>query len=54
MYMSPEVYGEDYGFEVDMWAFGVLFYYMLNKEFPFGNYFFRYCRSSSSFNGRVN
>jgi len=24
-----------YGFEVDMWAFGVLFFFMLNMEFPF-------------------
>jgi hypothetical protein len=22
-----------------MWAFGVLFYFMLNMEFPFSNYF---------------
>ena len=35
-YMSPEIYKSDnYGFEVDMWAFGVLMYFMLNKEFPF-------------------
>jgi serine/threonine protein kinase len=35
-YMSPEIYNEDeYGFEIDMWAFGVLFYFMLNMEFPF-------------------
>jgi serine/threonine protein kinase len=38
-FMSPEIYSgnEDtyYGFEVDMWAFGVLFYFMLNLEFPF-------------------
>ena len=46
--MSPEIYraGVDrvgiedqydyYGFEVDMWAFGVLFFYMLNMSFPFG------------------
>ncbi len=35
-YMSPEIYrNETYGFEVDMWAFGVLFYFMLNMEFPF-------------------
>lgn len=37
-YMSPEIYRSDnYGFEVDMWAFGVLFFFMLNKEFPFSN-----------------
>ena len=47
-FMSPEIYkcgvegidgveGEDYyGYEVDMWAFGVLFFYMLNKSYPFG------------------
>lgn len=44
-YMSPEIYrcGIDefvdeasYGYEVDMWAFGVLFFYMLNMSFPFG------------------
>lgn len=35
-FMSPEIYhGENYGFEVDMWAFGVLFFFMLNTEFPF-------------------
>lgn len=32
-YMSPEIYNgnDSYGFEVDMWAFGVLFFFMLNK-----------------------
>ena len=38
-FMSPEIFSGDeenmYGFEVDMWAFGVLFYFMLNMEFPF-------------------
>ena len=33
-FMSPEIFKGDedhvYGFEVDMWAFGVLFYFMLN------------------------
>ena len=30
--MSPEFYNEqEYGFEVDMWAFGVALYFMLNK-----------------------
>ena len=39
-FMSPEIYkGENYGYEVDMWAFGVLFFFMLNKEFPFSTYF---------------
>jgi len=33
--MSPEIYSESYGFEVDMWAFGVLFFYMLNLDYPF-------------------
>ena len=31
-YMSPEIYKqEEYGFEVDMWAFGVVLFFMLNK-----------------------
>jgi serine/threonine protein kinase len=35
-YMSPEVLcGEDYSFEVDMWSFGVLLYFMLHKKHPF-------------------
>ena len=35
-FMSPEVYsGREYGGEVDMWAFGVMFFFMLNKEYPF-------------------
>lgn len=35
-YMSPELYSsKEYGFEVDMWSFGVVFYFMLNKQFPF-------------------
>lgn len=37
--MSPEIFAGNeqsfYGFEVDMWAFGVLFYFMLNMQFPF-------------------
>lgn len=38
-YMSPEIYRQDnYGFEVDMWAFGVLFFFMLNREYPFGKF----------------
>lgn len=40
--MSPEIFSGSensfYGFEVDMWAFGVLFYFMLNMEFPFSNF----------------
>jgi serine/threonine protein kinase len=40
--MSPEIFSGNesifYGFEVDMWAFGVLFYFMLNMEFPFSTY----------------
>lgn len=36
--MSPEIFeNERYGYEVDMWAFGVMFYYMLNHEYPFSN-----------------
>jgi serine/threonine protein kinase len=38
-FMAPEIFSADkikfYGFEIDMWAFGVLFYFMLNMEFPF-------------------
>ncbi len=35
-YMSPEIYlNQIYSHEVDMWAFGVLFYFMLNMEFPY-------------------
>ena len=38
-FMSPEVFSsEKYGFEVDMWAFGVIFYFMLNMEYPFSYY----------------
>ena len=37
--MSPEIYAgsemKKYGYEVDMWAFGILFFFMLNVEFPF-------------------
>lgn len=30
-YMSPEIFSNEiYSYEVDMWAFGVLFYFMLN------------------------
>lgn len=44
-FMSPEIYaqgvegseGEKYGFEVDVWACGVLLFYMLNSCFPFRN-----------------
>ena len=34
---QPEEEGELYGYEVDMWAFGVLLYYMLNMTYPFCN-----------------
>lgn len=35
-YMSPEIYiNKEYGFEVDMWAFGIVFFFLLNKDFPF-------------------
>ena len=34
--MAPEIFLEkEYSYEVDMWAFGVLFFFMLNMEFPF-------------------
>lgn len=44
-FMAPEIYRQGvediedddaYGYEVDMWAFGVLFFYMLNLSYPFG------------------
>jgi serine/threonine protein kinase len=43
--IAPEIYqegaeeyeGEPYGFEVDMWAFGVMFYFMMNMEFHFSS-----------------
>ncbi len=44
--MSPEIFepnkneGDGYGYEVDMWSFGVVFYYMLNCQFPFRNFLF--------------
>lgn len=47
-YMSPQLYNQqEYGFEVDMWAFGVVFYFMLNKEFPFSTYFIIFFRIES-------
>ena len=37
-FMSPEVYTcETYGEEVDMWAIGVMLFFMLNAEYPFSN-----------------
>ena len=34
--MAPEIFDADeYDFAVDIWALGVLFYFMLNMEFPF-------------------
>lgn len=34
--MSPEVLSDKpYGYEIDMWAFGVTFYFLLNQELPF-------------------
>jgi serine/threonine protein kinase len=40
-YNAVEIFSgsEQYGFEVDIWAFGVLFFFMLNMEFPFSNCF---------------
>lgn len=41
-YMSPEMlFGKDYRFEVDMWALGVLFYYMLNMAYPFSIFYLK-------------
>lgn len=35
-YMSPEIFQEEeYGFEIDMWALGVLFCFILNRSYPF-------------------
>ena len=37
-YMAPELINPDengYSFEVDIWAIGVIMYYLLTKEFPF-------------------
>ena len=40
IYMSPEIFqNSKYGFEVDMWALGVMFYMMLNKKQPFCKFF---------------
>ena len=34
--MAPELFsGEEFSYETDIWAFGVIFYFMLNMEFPF-------------------
>lgn len=36
MYFAPEVFtDEKYGYEVDVWALGVLLYQMLTKVCPF-------------------
>ena len=35
-YMCPEIFMcETYGLEVDMWAVGVILFFMLNGEYPF-------------------
>lgn len=42
-FMSPEVFSNHpYGFEVDMWSFGVIFFFMLNMEYPFSNFFIEF------------
>jgi serine/threonine protein kinase len=34
-FLAPEFYSEDgYGFEVDIWAAGVLLFFMLTNEYP--------------------
>ena len=39
-FSSPEVlFGEDYGFEADLWAFGIIMYEMLSGRVG-GHYFF--------------
>ena len=35
-FKAPEIFLEKkYSYEVDMWDFGVLFYTMINRDFPF-------------------
>jgi serine/threonine protein kinase len=35
-YMSPEVYeGKIHSFETDVWALGIILYFMITKEYPF-------------------
>lgn len=35
-FLAPEFFSEDgYGFEVDIWAAGVLLFFMLLNEYPF-------------------
>ena len=50
-FKAPEIFfAKQYGYEVDMWAFGVLFYTMINIDFPFStvyviqNFLFRVVR----------
>ncbi len=44
--ISPEIFEPDeneediYGYEVDVWSFGVVFYFMLNNQYPFSSYIF--------------
>ena len=34
--MAPELYGQDsYDNKIDLWALGIMFYYMLFKEYPY-------------------
>lgn len=43
-YMAPEIISNSYyGISVDIWALGVLFYFMLFAEYPFrGTYVIQY------------
>ena len=36
-YMAPEIYGKDYGHQVDIWSIGVMTYLFLSGHLPFGD-----------------
>jgi serine/threonine protein kinase len=46
-FTAPEVYiyldndtelTKSYSYQIDVWAFGVMFFFMMNMSFPFRNY----------------